>query len=664
MRASFTIRSVMNLRCVAAVLAIVLTASPLAGPNTAKAAEAESRSCREELVTMRDGVRLHSWVNHTGSAEQPERRPVLLELDNYTLPDNSCPKALPSVYETPAQALDPEVGERFTQVHVNLRGTGSSEGLIDVIGPDTQADVAEVIAWARTQPWSTGKIVLIGWSGSGIAIHHALEEPGVAAAVILTSCADPFRCMHPGGVYNSLGEIFFGVVRLSYASALEARARLGLAHNPTVPEQLLAIDRAHVKARTDTVYDDYWDERSSLNGLADSQVPVLYSTDPYDLLSSPYDAYQATPGSRIVLGLGHTSLHAGSAEGSRHAELVRSPVDRFVRHYGLGEDLGLDDVPPGRSGEHGPDGAPQGQGAGQGHDLPHGGDAPVTLVTTTGSAAEWKAARVLVRGETEWPLPDTKWTRLYLDGARSGTAASLNDGSLQVSAADEGADVSPLLSGPNPSADARFWNGGGPRTAVTDLSRDEATALTYTSPVFKQDLEVSGPVTLNLVASANASDFDWAVSITDVWPDGRSEWITDGTLRASMRRVDEERSLHNKEGDIVRPFLTLDSPEPVPSNEKVEYRFELVPMSNVFRAGHRLRIDIFPMARSSTDQSSLGPVGELTIHRGPGGSSVLLPIIPARCQLGTPMHPSMPAVSCASSWDKAIDARHVSKMFR
>ena len=168
---------------------------------------------------------------------------------------------------------------------------------------------------------------------------------------------------------------------------------------------------------------------------------------------------------------------------------------------------------------------------------------------------------------------------------------------------------------------------------------------------------MSGPITVKLVASSSASDFDWAVRLTDVWPDGRSEWITDGGLRASMRRVDEKRSLRNKRGEIIRPFLTLDSPEPVPTDEAVEYLLELVPMSNVFRAGHRLRIDIFPVARSGTDHSSIGPVGELTVHRGPDGSSVLLPIIPARCQLGTPMHDSTPRVSCASSWKQAIGAR-------
>lgn len=629
--ASRTVRRSRSTGYAAVVLALVVAAPLLAtaGPvptAVATASEADGRSCHEQLVTMKDGVRLHSWVNHAGAPGAPERRPVLMELDNYTLPDDGCPRHLPTNdISNYAHALDPEVSERFTQVHVNLRGTGSAEGSFDMIGPATQADVREVVAWARTQPWSTGEIVLLGWSGTGFAVHHALEEPGVEAAIIYTSCADLFRCMRPGGVANVIAEGFMTFVGLSYTSGLEARHRLGLAANPTVPEQLAAFSQAYAATRTAPVYNDYWSERSSLHRLGRSRVPVLYTSDPYDILSSPYDGYRATPGARLVLGLGHTSTDAGATEGSRHAELVRGAVDRFVRHHGLGDDVGLDDDPP------------------------------VVLVTTTGSMAGWRAAHALVRDEAEWPLPDTKWTRLYFDGARSGSAASLNDGGLQASPGEEGVDPSVLLGGPDHHGDFRVVRSRAD-AASTDLSRDESAALTYTTPEFVRDVEVSGPITLRVVASTDASDFDWSVRLTDVWPDGRSEWITDGQLRASMRRVDEERSLRNDRGDIVRPFLPLDDAEPVPANQPVEYLIELMPTSNVFRAGHRLRIDVFPVASSGPDLTSLGTVGRLDIHRGPNGSSVLLPLIPARCHLGTAMHHAVEPVSCAPSWKRAVAA--------
>lgn len=570
-----------------------------------------------------DSVRLHAWVNRYATSAGPQRRPVLLELDNYTLKDNSCPTALPT--GEPGDALATEISDRFTLVHVNLRGTGPSEGAFDMVGPRTQADVKQVVAWARSQPWSNGDIVLIGWSGTGIAIPYALGEPGIRAAVILTSCADLFRCKQPGGVFNALSELFLTIVSASYTSGLEARLRHGLVLNPPAPVQVAAIEQAYVTLRTSSVYDGFWQTRSWLGLLRAARVPVLFATDPYDIQTS-FDAFAATPGARFVLGLGHTSTGAQGTAGSRHAELVRGPVDRFVRRYGLREPVDLR------------------------------GDQAVTLVTNTGSFDTWNSARALVRGETSWPLPSTLWTRLFLDGARSGTARSRNDGSLRASPGGLGADSSPLVGGPDHYADFRFVNERGDGV-VTDLSGDEAAALTYTSPMLVEDVEVSGPISVRLIAATSARDFDWTVRLTDVWPDGRSEWITDGQLRASLRRVDPARSLRNRSAEIVRPFLPLDRVEPVPGGRPVEYLFELVPTSNVFRAGHRIRLDLFPIAASGPDVGSVGAAGDITVLRGPGGSSVLLPLIPARCHLGRPMHAATEPVSCARSWASAIAPR-------
>jgi hypothetical protein len=66
---------------------------------------------------------------------------------------------------------------------------------------------------------------------------------------------------------------------------------------------------------------------------------------------------------------------------------------------------------------------------------------------------------------------------------------------------------------------------------------------------------------------AARSDFDWAVNLSDVWLGGRSEWICDGFLRASLRRVDEARSRRNAAGEIIRPWYPFDAKQPVPPGE-------------------------------------------------------------------------------------------------
>lgn len=598
-------------------------ASAISGNTPARADTATARSCAEVVLPVADNdttYGLHTWVNQREIDGAPVASPVLLEMDNYVLPDNGCPQEFPTNLAA-AHALSPEIQDRFTFVHVNLRGTGSSEGLMDLIGPGSQADVAQIVEWARTQPWSNGDIVVLGWSGTGVAAHHAVGLPGVRAAVLYTSCMEIYRCARPGGVYNGLVEVFKTFVTLSHASGVEARFRMGLAANPTPAEQLAATEAEIMRVRTHDVLDSFYEQRSSLARVASTTIPVLYTVDPYDVLSSPYDAFQATAGARLVTGIGHTST--GRGEGSRHVELVRGVVDRFVREHGLGQKQ------PGRP------------------------DAPVQLTTTLGSFDSWSAGQALVRPESTWPLRGTSWTRLYLDGTPSGSATSLNDGSLSSRAGSDRADEAVVLGGPDRSVDLRIVSSRA-GNAATDLRDDEHTALTYTTPVLERDVEISGPVTLNLRAISSLPDLDWSVRLTDVAPDGRSEWITDGRLRASFRALDEQRTTRNSRGDVVRPYHDFTAAVPVTPGEATDYLIELWPMSNVFRNGHRIRLDILPFASSGPDVTGPGTFGTVSVLHD--GSSLLLPLIPARCQTSTPLVSGVEPVDCARTWTEAMPA--------
>ncbi|WP_328996144.1 CocE/NonD family hydrolase [Kribbella sp. NBC_01245] len=598
------------------MLVLCLLLAALSAATAATAATDSARVCEEKLVSMSDGVRLHTWVSRV-APDKP--RPVLLEIESYARPGNKCPTFLPGDYYP--HFLSPELIDRFTLVHVSYRGAGSSEGVFDLTGPDTQRDVREVIAWAADQPWSTGDIVLTGQSGTGFAAHHGLREPAVRAAVIYTSCADMYRCFRRGGADNGLPGVYLAGTESGYLGALADRLRLGTSTNPIPVEQQAAFVSALAATKAHDVNDGFWSARSALDKLPGTTIPVLYTTDPYDIVQS-FDAYQRTPNARLVLGMGHTSVEPAVASDGRHAELVRRQVDRFVAHYGLGDDNGA---------EH---------------------DPRVVVATTTGSNARWRAGEALVRNEASWPLPGTNWTRLYLDSGPSGTASSLNDGTLSAVPPEIGADVAPVISFPNSRGDFRTtaWLAGS--AARTDQRDDERSGLTYTTPELTRNVELTGPITLRLVASSTAPDLDWAVRLTDVWPDGRSEWISDGHLRATLRQVDQQKSLRNAAGEVVRPWHRFDTVQPVPLAQPVEYLVEVAPLSNVFRSGHRIRLDILPVAGSSVDVR-LGGAGAVTIHRG--ASSVLVPLIPARCQRSVPLLPfGEPPARCATSWTEAI----------
>ena len=591
------------------------------GPATpAGAADPPQRLCTETLVGASDGVRLHTWISRL-TPDQP--RPVLLEMESYARPGNGCPTFLPGDYYP--NFLAPELIDRFTLVHVSFRGTGSSEGVVDLTGPDTQRDVRDVIAWAAAQPWSNGDVVLTGQSGTGFYAYHGLNEPAVRAALIYTSCADMYRCFRRGGTYNGLAEVYLGVTGLGYATALPDRRRLGTDANPSPPLQATALAEAVARSKAHLQFDDYWAARSSLSTLPQVEVPVLYTSEPYDIVS-PFDAYQQTPGAHLVLGMGHTSAEGITASQGRHAQLVRRYVDRFVAHYVFGEDNDAENDPR------------------------------VVIQTNLGSVAGWRRGESVVSTAQAWPLPGTQWTRLYFGAGPTGPAASLNDGTLSAAAPTPvGIDAAPILSAPGYRADLRTfgWLLGG--SARTDMRDDERAGLTYTSPVLTKNVELTGPISVRLVATSTAADLDWTVRLTDVWPDGRSEWISDGYLRAALRAVDQQRSLRNAAGQIVRPWHRFDTLEPALPTAPVEYLVDVIPTSNVFRQGHRLRLDILPVANDGPDARP-GGAGAVAIHRGGAtGSSVLMPLIPARCQDATPLLATLaPLEGCATSWSDAV----------
>jgi putative CocE/NonD family hydrolase len=593
-----------TLTAMAAMVLVLAAAAP---------ARADERICTEKLVRMSDGARLHAWVSQAA----PDRaRPVLFMMDSYArggkagqgpTNDDACPQVLPDDY-VPAY-LSKDIVDRFNLVQVSYRGTGSSEGLFDMTAKRTQQDIHEAIAWAARQPFSAGGVTLVGESGTGFYEHHGLHEPHVKAAVIFTSCADMYRCFYRGGTYNGLADVYLPVTGLGWLAGRDGRGRNGTGSNPDGAQQLAAIASMSAQAKADGVDDAFWQDRSALGEVPKASVPVLYTTDLYDIVQ-PYDALQRTPNARFVLGMGHQSAATVTAGGARFTSLVRSAVDRFVAHYGLGEANGAERDPR------------------------------VTLTTNTGSLDQFHAGRVLVRGEKAWPLPDTRWSRVYL-----GAGGTLGP------AAGEGSDAAPLLSAPHADLRTAAWLG----LAQTDLVNEERAGLSYTTAAFKRDLEVTGPLALRLFATATASDFDWAVRLTDVWPDGSSQWISDGYLRASLRKVDPSLSLRDGSGRIVRPWLTLDAPEPVPAGQPVEYLLDVIATSNVFRAGHRLRLDVLPVAEAGSDSARTGGVGTLSVlHDAAHPSSLTLPVIPGRCSRGAALVADTPKVSCAGSLAEAV----------
>jgi putative CocE/NonD family hydrolase len=234
------------------------------------------------------------------------------------------------------------------------------------------------------------------------------------------------------------------------------------------------------------------------------------------------------------------------------------------------------------------------------------------------------------RDEDDWPLARARVERRYLhsDGHANTTAG---DGVLSPRKASaheppdryvyDPRDPVPTVGGATLLPGAYLGTHAGPRDQRTVESRDDV--LVYTSEPLPTDLEVTGPVRLVLVASSSAVDTDWTAKLVDEYPDGRAIGVVDGILRARYR--------HGFERPVL---LRPDEPE--------TFTIELGATSMLFRAGHRLRLEIsssnFPrFARHPNTGGDLAAAGvedlriarQTVFHDAARPSYLELPVIPS-----------------------------------
>jgi predicted acyl esterase len=125
----------------------------------------------------------------------------------------------------------------------------------------------------------------------------------------------------------------------------------------------------------------------------------------------------------------------------------------------------------------------------------------------------------------------------------------------------------------------------------------------------------------------------------DVGNDGSVSEPTKGFLKASHRKLDQNLS------KPYRPYHPHLEAEPVVPGDVYEYAIELPPTSNVFKKGHRIKIDISSMDHPSMGRLPNAPLGaahhpwhvgssKTTLHKiyrnTKYQSHLLLPIIPAK----------------------------------
>ncbi len=198
---------------------------------------------------------------------------------------------------------------------------------------------------------------------------------------------------------------------------------------------------------------------------------------------------------------------------------------------------------------------------------------------------EEPTVRYYVTGENKWrsgdawPLPETEWTPFYFDSWERLRTEPLDPCSI------EGSDV--------PDAFVQV-----PPTITNQIEK-----VRYVSEPLSEDLTIAGPIAAKFWASLDSDDTNWFVTLKDLGPDtsdrtGRQgerelldlpeKYLTKGMLRASLRELDEEKSLPYK------PWhkLTKEAEQKVVPGEINEYNVEVMSVCHTFQTGHRICVEI------------------------------------------------------------------------
>ena len=542
------------------------------------------------MVPMRDGVRLATDIYFP---EGPGPFPVILERDPYSNGTEG------NYYLEKGQFW---ASHGYCFLHQDVRGRHDSEGAWYAFMNEA-ADGYDAIHWAGQQPWSNGKVATVG--GSYMAFDQwqaaSMQSPYLQSMIPMFSPLDIYGDMHPGGAFEITRIVWTLRMNGHTSQNFQYDWADALLHTP-----LITMDRTlgqQSPVWQDWVshesYGPYWEPLDMKRRLVAVDVPVFHIGGWFDtFLRSTLAAYTGMASQskgrarsqKLVIGpwphTGNPGRKAGEVDFGPAAQIDLNRLQLSWMEHTV---KGLDNEVPTED--------------------------PIRIFVM--GENRW-------RSESEWPLARTRYERLYLHS--NGAANTLSgDGSLSRSLpAKEIPDQFtydpkkpvPTTGGSLPGSNPGMESGPHDQTKIEQRN----DVLVYTTEPLQEDLEVTGPLSMTLYAASSAPDTDFTAKLVDVYPDGRAIGLVDSIIRARYRNSRTE-------------------PELIEPGKIYGYEIDLVATSNVFKKGHRIRIEIsssnFP--RFSRNFNTGNPVAtdtelrvaDQTIHHDSQyPSHITLPVIP------------------------------------
>ena len=523
-------------------------------------------------VPMRDGVMLLADVHRPAESG---RYPVLVAASPY--PRQIQNLGAPAGF-IEAGASDFFVPRGYVHLIANCRGTSGSGGTFGFFDGQERRDMYDLVEWAAQQAWSNGNVGMIGISYfAGTQMEAAVEQPPHLKAIMpIAGTFDLYESATHHGLMSSgfltpflfmIGMTSGHTNKLWRSKLMDAMRTLLL--TPGIHkkfemangEAAIAGLKVLLKLHHDPhPWDDLWRAIAAEHPFRDAWWEDRNLLPLLDRVEVP--VYMGCDWQNVPLHLPHTFTAYERLTSSKHVQVammgehglawpwesLHIEALAWFDHWLKEQDTGILEGPHFR------------------YILPE--------------AEGWRTTDA-------WPIPEATH-HLY---------ALRADGGLGEDEGEAGSRT--------------YMNLGGGLNRPRASETDPPAFLNWTTPPLPHDLDLIGPIELQLDAACTAPDTAFIAVLQDVDENESTINVTASYLRASMRGVDDAVS---KRG---APFLPCRRFEAVPIGEKVSYRIPLVPNARRFRAGHKLRLSV-----TTDDQNADRPALLEFRHASIGTSSL------------------------------------------
>ena len=555
-------------------------------------------------------------MQYTENAKMPLRDGVLQNYDRYS-PDTegAYPVILMRTPYTKASLQKERIynnvrrytDHKYHVVVAECRGTGGSEGVLDLNAPNEYADGVDTVEWLASQPWCDGNVGMFGLSYFGFTqLAAAAEAPKALKAIcpFMTQAIEPFG--------SQITQTFnYGHIFWLYSQLLSQPERFIPDESERV--RLLPILREHNAKLNDYALLLPADQNPAalVEGapLVGDYVPLIRGVEDkayWDSLRHPTDFSRTHTAMLHCTGWFdvclNTTIHNWNAVMAESDDYTRDAANLIIGPWAHGGEF--------HSVYGAYDFGMENDGAGQDINGKMLSWFDYHIKGKQNNVSSWSKVRYFMLGSNTWrhanawPPEEAILTPFYLRSeGRLDTETPADDEEPDCYTYDP-MDPPP---GYAPGKEDQF----DPLPDYAPLAK-RMDVITYETAPLTEPVTLAGTVTMRLFAVTSAKDTDFACRLVDVYPDGREFILTQGLIRAKWRNGFFQYS-------------------PIEPGQITEYTIEVGNAGNCFLPGHRIKLHV---------SSALFPLYDRNLNTGEPSATCDHYEIARQMLLHDTLHPS------------------------